>query len=729
MSRAFVTTWVGVFLAVVAYTQAAHAQTDTDDAPRAREDTAIISLGGGHTDTPPTIDANLDEQAWQHAAVIDAFTQVDPVNNAPPTERTEVRLLYDADTLYLGVRCLDAEPDLVIARSMARDGSHGSDDRITFTLDTFADQRNGYIFVVSAAGGKRDGLIEGTRTRWEWDGLWTAAARVDDRGWTAEIAIPMKTLSFDEHAPAWGFNIERFIRRKNELVRWASPSRDSGVARMNDAGSLADFADLDQGFGLTIKPFLTAALDIDNDNLKFEPGVDIFYKITPSTTAALTINTDFAEAEVDNRRVNLTRFPLFFPEKRAFFLEDSGLFEYGGIRQSPRPFFSRRIGIVGGQQKDILVGLRVTGRTGRLRFGVLDVQMKDDDTLGAKNLGVIRLKHDVGDESSVGFIATNGKPGARGSNQLVGVDFNFVNSDAWGGNISADTWFMATHDDPSDAPAENDDPFAIGGRFSWNADPWSLFAFFAHVGHDFNPGLGFVSRPGSREYSLRGGYTWRPETHDWIRSININAGAGGYTSFNNTIESADLDLPRVTLSTNSGDSVFAVALFDRERLESPFEIVDGVTIPIGTHDNAGWRAGFSTSAARTVSLNANYSQRGFYTGTRNDLFAAITYRPNASLSLSADYFLNEVRLRTGNFTVRVATARATVQFSPDLSWSNTLQWDNQSDSAGLNSRVRYEFRPGQEVFLVYNEGFDVIDDSIHSTSRDVTLKAGLTFRF
>ena len=732
MLRPIVIIWVRLILSVVCFAQAAHAQETADPAPDASEEAVVrpvVSLGGSRVDEPLTLDARLDEEAWARAAVLDSFTQVDPVNGSPPTERTEVRLLYDADTLYLGVRCFDSEPDLIVARSMSREAGHSSDDRLIFTLDTFADRRNGYIFIVSAAGGKRDGLIEGTRTRWEWDGLWTAAARVDDQGWTAEIAIPMKTLSFDEHAPAWGFNIERFIRRKDELVRWASPSRNSGVARMNDAGDLADLTDLDQGFGLTIKPFLTTTLDIDNENLTFEPGVDIFYKITPSTTAALTINTDFAEAEVDSRRVNLTRFPLFFPEKRAFFLEDSGIFEYGGINQSPRPFFSRRIGIVGGQQKDILAGLRVTGRTGRLRFGALNVQMKDDDQLGAKNLGVLRLKHDVGDESSVGFIATNGKPGSRGSNQLLGFDFNYNNSDALGGTLAGDAWLMVTRDDPADAPAENDDPFALGGRFSWNADPWNVFGFFAHVGRDFNPGLGFVQRPGEREYHLRGGYTWRPETHDWIRSVNFSAAASAFTSFNNTIESASLSLPRVTLTTNRGDSVFAVALADRERLERPFEIADGVVIPVDTYDNTGWRAGFSTSAARAVSINTNYSQRGFYNGSRDDLFAAVTFRPNASLSFSANYFLNEVRLDTGDLTVRVASTSATIQFSPLLSWSTILQWDNQSDSAGLNSRLRYEFRPGQEIFLVYNEGFDVAGTEFSSTGRELTLKAGLTFRF
>lgn len=713
---------------VVCLAHAATAQ-DTDPETAVPGERPGVSLGAQVVESPPTIDGLLEDTCWQDAPVIDGFTQVNPVDGDPPTERTEVRLLYDKDTLYIGVRCFDRTPGRIVARSMARDADHGSDDRITFTLDTFADRRNGYIFVVSAAGGKRDGLIESTRTRWDWDGLWTAKTHLDDLGWTAEIAIPVKTLSFDPQGTAWGFNIERFIRHKNESVRWATPTRNSGVAQMNDAGEITDLAGFVQGLGLTVKPFLTAETNLDTGDLKFEPGVDLFYKITPSTTAALTINTDFAEAEVDQRRVNLTRFPLFFPEKRAFFLEDSGIFEFGGINQSPKPFFSRRIGIVGGEEKDILAGLRVTGRSGGLRFGVLDVQMKDDDELGQKNLGVLRLKHDVGDESSVGLIATNGAPGNRGNNQLLGVDYNFVDSDALGGRVAADLWMMATHDDPDDGPAENDSPYAFGGRFNWNADPWSFFVFAAEVGEDFRPGLGFVQRPGSREFASRGGYTWRPEDGGWIRSISTTFGGSAFTSLGNEVESAEFDLPRVTLNTDSGDSVFAVALLDRERLDDPFEIVDGVTIPTGEYDNAGWRTGFATSAARPITLQANYSERGFYDGTRKDTFVNATFRPTASLAFSAEYFLNEIDLSSGDFTVRTARGQATLQFSPELSWDNTLQWDNQSDQAGLNSRVRYEFRPGQEVFVVYNEGFDVEDNEFESISRGMTVKLGLTFRF
>ncbi len=687
-----------------------------------------VSLGGARAAEPPVIDGRLDEPAWRGAPAIDAFTQVDPAAGAAPTERTEVRLLYDADNLYIGVRCFDSEPDLVVARSMTRDGGFESDDRVTITLDTFRDRRNGYLFVVSAAGGRRDGLIEGTRTRTEWDGIWAAKTRVDDEGWTAEVAIPMKTLSFDEGGSVWGMNIERVISRKNEQARWASPSRDLDVTTMSGAGEITDLAGLDQGYGLTIKPVFTGRVKPDTGDVEFEPGLDVFYKITPSTTAALTINTDFAEAEVDERRVNLTRFPLFFPEKRDFFLEDSGIFEFGGIMQSPRPFHSRRIGIVGGEEKDILAGLRLTGRHEGLRFGLLDVQMQDDDELGHKNLGVLRLKQDVLEESSVGLIVTNGDPSERGGNQLIGGDFSFSESDALGGRVSANLWAMATHDDPTGRDGENDDPYAFGGGIDWSADPWSFFLFADEVGHDFNPALGFVQRPGAREFVSSLGYTWRPAS-EWIREIDFSLGGEAFTTLGWDVESAELDVPEVRLTTRSNDSVAVAAVATREVLGEPFEIVDGVTIPTGEYDNARWRAELETSPSRRVALEAGYESGGFYDGTRDDLFVGAVLRPAAWFALAAEYEMNDIDLESGDFIVRTARTRATLQFSPDLTWDTTVQWDNQSDQAGLNGRVRYEFSPGQELYVVYNEGFSVEDDEFESLSQEVIVKVGLTFRF
>jgi hypothetical protein len=324
---------------------------------------------------------------------------------------------------------------------------------------------------------------------------------------------------------------------------------------------------------------------------------------------------------------------------------------------------------------------------------------------------------------------TNGDPSERGGNQLIGADFNFIDSDALGGRVSADVWAMATRDDPTGEEAENDDPYAFGGRFGWSADPWSFFVFADHVGRDFSPALGFVQRPGAREFVANGSYTWRPAASAWVREVEFSVGADAFTTLDWAIESAAMDLPEVTLTTKSNDSVWVGAVFDREELEEPFEIVDGVQIETGRYDNAGWEVGLATSPARRLAVDASYGSRGFYDGTRQDVFVGAELRPAPWFALAAEYEMNDVDLEAGDFIVRTARTRATVQFSPELTWDTTVQWDNQSDQAGLNSRVRYEFRPGQELFVVYNEGFSVEDDEFESLSQEMTVKVGLTFRF
>ncbi len=297
------------------------------------------------TETAPVIDGVLDEAVWAGAPVIDSFRQVDPIEGADPSQRTEVRLLYDEDYFYVGVHCFDDDPGSIVAKEMQRDASQGNGDSFSFTIDTFNDQRNGYFFQTNPLGARQDGLIDqGRNVRLDWDGIWFAKASRDDLGWHAEIAIPFKTVSFDPNNPSWGFNAQRFIRRVNESSRWAAINNSRGVASLADAGVIEGLVGLHQGIGLDVKPFVTATTSGDGshyaDSTVVEPGVDIFWKPDPSLTFVATVNTDFAETDVDDRQINLTRFPLFFPEKRDFFLQDAGIFRFGGLGRTPLPFFS-----------------------------------------------------------------------------------------------------------------------------------------------------------------------------------------------------------------------------------------------------------------------------------------------------------------------------------------------------------------------------------------------------
>ncbi len=702
--------------------------------PVAAQNTDRPSVRAVRIETAIQLDGRLDDEAWSRADALTEFRQVFPVEGAEPSEGTEARLLFDADNLYIGVRCLDSSGrDGLSETQRRRDASLNADDHVSVVLDPFASNRDGYLFAVGVAGARRDALIsQGSRQNLDWDGLWSARTSIDDDGWSLEIRIPAKTLAFDPATTTWGFNIQRFMPRLNETIRWSGVSTNIGFTSLGRSGSVEGLGGLRQGIGLTLNPSLSGTLDLDEGGGELRPAFDLFYNPTPSITIAGTLNTDFAEAEVDARRVNLTRFPLFFPEKRDFFLQDAGVFEFGGINQSPRPFFSRRIGIVDGEERDILGGIKVTGREGRVRFGLLDVQMRRTDGLGSKNLGIARATVDVLDESTAGFIVTNGDPAQRGNSTLVGADFNYRKTNAFGDNaIVGHAWAMATQTNTQGEDDQNGDPVAFGGRLTLPNEPWRASVFFAQIGEDFNPALGFVQRRARREIVGDVRYRYRPDQASNLpfRVLDIGSRFSLFTTFGNTIESARITVLDLELETDERDGIELNASVTRERLDEPFEISDGVIIPVARYDNAGVRATVRTSPSRPVRVRASAGYRGFFTGNRIDLTGAIELRPNPLFFGSLEYEQNEIDLPEGAFSVQVVRTRFDLLFTPDLSWTTVVQWDNQSDQIGLNSRVRWEFEPGNELFVVFNESLQNDDGSFTTTRRDVNVKLGMTLRF
>ena len=393
------------------------------------------------TPEAPVIDGKLDDAVWEKAAVITNFTQVRPIENVAPTERTEVRLLQDSDFLYVAIRAYDSEPEKLIAKEMQRDISLRSEDRLSFTIDTFRNLRSGYYFAMNPRGSRLDGLVTPGADRGgyqpEWDGIWYGKSSIDSLGWVVEIAIPAKTISFDPDLDIWGFNVERDIERKGERVRWSGLKRNLQVADMTDAGTITEMGEFSQGRGLDIIPYLKGGYKKDHsagtDDFDFEPGLDLFYKISPAVTLAVTVNTDFAETEVDDRQVNLTRFPLFFEEKRDFFLQDANIFRFAKLNRSPLPFHSRRIGLTPNRSPlDIIAGGKITGRLGNVNFGLLNVQVDEFEGLESKNLTVGRASMNVLGESETGIIVTHGDPSSNDNNSLIGYDFNYLNSDFQG---------------------------------------------------------------------------------------------------------------------------------------------------------------------------------------------------------------------------------------------------------------------------------------------------------
>jgi len=719
--------WFAIALIVGASSFAIAQTTQQATPPTTTRYTPTVSIH--RTDTPPVIDGVMDDAAWRDAAVISDFQQVSPLEGARPTERTETRVTYDADNLYVGIYCYDADAKGILAKQMARDGDVASDDTFTVSFDPFNDQRNGYWFEISAAGCKRDGTVENSSTvRIEWDGIWYLKTKITDTGWFAEIAIPMKTISFNADTDVWGFNVGRTIRRKQETVRWAGISRASAVRNLGNAGRIEGIGGLNQGLGLTLKPFVTGTYDLDDNDIEIKPGFDLFYRLTPSITAALTVNTDFAEADVDTRRVNLTRFPLFFPEKRTFFLQDAGIFSFGGIGETPLPFFSRRIGIANGQQKDLLAGLKLAGRQGPLNFGVLDVQMYPDDDLGDKNLSVVRASYDVLEQSNIGFIATNGDPSTPGDSSLVGVDFNYRKNAPDGTIYEAHAWAQAANNSPDDtSDASDGTDSAFGLNFNYPNDTWLFAAGWYQVGPNFRPALGFVQRRGVNKYSTDLRRRWNNSLG--LKRIDLALYVDVFTNLHQELETAGVEFPRLDLENDAGDTLSLGTVYNREAFDNAFDIANDVTIPGGDYGFVRGFAQVSTSDARPVAATVKYAGGQFYDGTRDDYIGALEFRPTASIYATIEAEWNDVHLPDGEFLVRIFRTRFNMLFSPDLSWNNSVQYDNMSESGSFNSRVRWEFEPGQELFVVLARGFTIDDGTWNATETQFTMKCGVTLRF
>ena len=681
------------------------------------------------TDIAPQIDGVLDEPLWADAALIDDLTQVEPIEGAAPSQRTEVRILYDSDFIYFGIRCFDTEPDKIIAKELQRDADLEPDDRILIVLDPYFDHRNGYFFVVNPLGVRRESLIENNSSvRDDWDGIWYAKSQIDEQGWTTEIAIPFKTISFNQATTEWGFNIQRTIRRTNEQIRWSAPVQNKSAMSVADAGVLEEIRDIDKGIGLDFKPYVKSTLrtdDVRGDGLDLDAGFDVFYKLTPSMTLALTFNTDFAETEVDERRVNLTRFPLFFPEKRDFFLQDSGIFAFGGIRSNPLPFQSRRIGLdSAGQQVDLIGGVKLTGRTGPLNLGVFTVLADETDDVDQNLLTVGRASLNVLDESTVGLITTIGDPASNDDNTVVGGDLNFRNSHVFGDKIVQGSAFFLH----SSSPGGDGDDQAWGARISYPNDRIRATIGFTEIGDRYDAALGFVPRRGIREYFGRFRYRWRPE-NSWIRTIDVGFNPMLITDLNDQTESSEFELDLITIENHAGDEFNIEYQINREVLTRPFEISPGVVIPVGDHRFDRIDVGGSTSKSRALSFGAAIQAGEFFDGDRLDTAVEVEWRPSPNLLLGFSWEQNDIDLPAGEFQVQVAQARVNFLFTPDIAWTNFIQWDNVSDSLGINSRLRWIIEPGNEIFFVVNQTFDTFDDRFDGTSTEVTTKIGWTFRF
>jgi hypothetical protein len=675
------------------------------------------------------VDGILDETAWSTAAAIDELTMVEPREGEKPSARTSVRVLAGPDAIVFGVRCEDSGQ--IVSFTKERDASPEAEDYLAIALDTFQDGRSGYIFSVNPGGARYDALISGNGqdANANWDGIWQAATARDSGGWSVEIRIPIQTLSFKPGLHAWRFNVERRIQRLQEIDRWSNPLRDFGITRMNRAGLLAGLPDFDLGLGLGVRPSLVGgfenrAPDALTDATG-EVSLDVTKRLGANALASLTLNTDFAETEVDTRRANLTRFPLFFPEKRTFFLDGADIFEFGaGLTEDVVPFFSRRVGLVEGQQVPIAIGAKATGRVGETNFGALAVRTRRQDGVAEPaSMGVLRLKQNVLGESSLGFLGSVGDPLGRSGAWTAGVDFTYQTSHFRGDkNFLAGAWGLAVDRDGLEGSKG-----AFGVTVEYPNDLWDCSFRFRQVGDALDPSLGFVPRPGIRSYDGGCAYQPRPQ-HSFIRQMFYEFFPRLVTDLDGRRESYRLFMAPINWRLESGDRFELNVVPEGERLTRPFEIADSVTVPAGSYDWRRFRAELETASKRRLSGQVTWWFGGFYTGTLHQLEISAAWNPSPLVTVLLSLEDNIGRLREGRFDQTLSGVKLRLNLSPDLQVNSFLQYDTESRSLGTNTRLRWTFLPAGDLFVIYNHNLRRIEQRFRRESNELLVKAQYTFR-
>jgi hypothetical protein len=678
----------------------------------------------------PRIDGVLDDPAWANATRITDLHQFQPVDPGLPSERSEFLVMYDEDYLYVGARLYDSDPQAIQARQLVQGGTLKFDDAIEFMLDPFGTRRTGYWFQVNPNGIRRDGLYESPiLINRDWDGIWLAEARIDDLGWTVEVAIPFKTINFDPARAQWGINFARTISRKKEEIAWSSFDR---AISPGTAGYADCIIGINQGRGLDIVPY--AALrqsklyDGSDSDFDLEPALDVFYKVTPSLTAALTLNTDFSATEADDRQVNLTRFSLLYPEKRQFFNQDADIFAFGEIDENGRPFFSRRIGLSeDGEPVDIIAGAKLTGRVGRWNIGMLDVLQDEYLDVGKTNIFVGRASYNVLEESSLGFIVTSGNPTSNLDNTLLGADFRYRNTNLVPGRtVQGVAWYQQ-----SDTQGVSGKQGAYGLRLEYpNSDKWFGALNQYMIEENFNPGVGFVNRADILGRKAEVGYTFTPNGR-WLRNVGVETVIENIDNTDGDLETREIILKPLIVETQTGDTLVVRVKRLREVLYEPFEIHPGVVIGVGDYEFDRFQVAIDSALERRFAVSLNLDVGEFYDGDRVQVIGALDWRPSNHLYLQFGYEFNDVDLPDGSFITRLYRSHVDIAFNSKWSWLNLLQYDNVTDTASLNSRLRYNPQAGQDVYLVINRQFDVDPrtEVLRSTESEVILQIRYTFRY
>ena len=732
-------------LALVALLPAAAAAQEVTPAT-ANRPLRAPRTGSAHVVTKaPVIDGRLDDAEWKDGTPFTDFIQREQYEGQPATERTVVRLLTDGEALYVGAWMYDRDAAAIVLGEKIRDVTISNSDYIAITLDTYHDRQNGFLFATTPAGieydgqiireGEGGGVVQQGQNRMQagsmggfnlnWDGSWRVATSVDSLGWYAEFRIPFSTLRYGGGAlQAWGLNIARLIRRKNEEVYWSFVPRQFNLYRMSMAGTLEGLA-VPVRRVATLSPYVLSAaqrnFDVDTKvQYPREWGADLKYGLTPSLTLDLTYNTDFAQVEVDEQRTNLTRFPIFFPEKRPFFLENAGVFS-AGTPQAVDLFFTRRIGIDNGTPVPIIGGGRLTGRIGSTTVGAL--QLFTDDAPGGGRAGqsytVARALREVSRRSRIGVMAvqrmTTDSTGDH--NRTLAVDGRIGVGDAW----TIDWWGAGTQ-----TPGRTGNALGYSARAAYTTRDWNHNARFLQLGADFNPEVGFLNRPaGYRYYEASAMRYVRRKDWPWFRQWNPHMTYRGYFGLDDYYQSGQMHVDFTEIEFSSGARFGPELNAFHEGLQVPFAIAKGVVLPVGGYDWTSLGLDWTTNPSAALSMVLRADVGPFYNGTRNGGTATITARKGAAISSSLVLDYQDVHLDQGDFTRTLIGIKAAYFFTPRISVQTLTQYNNQQRIWTANARLAWLNTAGTGLFIVFNDG--EVANGFFQWERPVS--RGLTVKF
>ena len=679
----------------------------------------------------PVLDGDLSELAWAKATVLDDFRQNQPNAGEPATELTVVRIMYDENNLYFGIYAYHRNPDNIIVRAMSRDGPAFTADNVRVMLDPGATRRNGYAFQVTAAGGRRDTFQQNNQQNVvQWNTLWDAKVRIVADGWITEIAIPFRSLSYSPGQADWGFEFSRQIRGSNENIRWSGYDPALDDVDVTKAGTLTGIERVSQGLGLDVQVYGTGRAEYDwqtkeGATITGTAGGSAYYRITPALTGTLTYHPDFSDSPLDNRQVNVTRFSLFLPETRDFFLRDAGAFEFGGRNFGPnngRPFVTRSIGLVKGTPVSILLGGKLSGEYGGFDVGAVSAVIDDTATAKEQLLSMVRVSHPIFAQSKLGMILTHGDPTGASTNTLAGLDFQYRDSNFMGGDVlQSDIYYQRSYSSSSG----NDDSFGVA--INLPNEPWGGELRFKQVGNDFRPALGFVNRENIRNYFTRVEQRSRYR-NQYLQETAFAAQSEYFTDLAGHLETRDTRL-NVFLEGRGNDNVNISLRDNFESVSTDFDLPNNIIVPAGSYRWTNGAVRLQTSNARALQFTSEIICCHLYDGRGVETNSMLNFRPGETFELRIGHEGNFLKMPGGSVDIHVLSMDAIVNFTPSMQLALEAQYDNISEDFALSARYRWEYSPGNEVFLAFGQTALIPGTRFEAQTSVFTLRLGRTFQF